>query len=223
MPVISFMTTKGGAGKTTGSLLLGTILAEQGATVAMLDADPNQPLAKWAQTANMPDRLKIVGGINEDNIQESIESYTAQATFVIIDMEGSANLTAAYAMSDSDAILIPLQPSKLDADEATKTLAFILRQQKTARRQLPVRVVWSRMPAAYTTKTTRELGDQFEQAGIRFLTTRIIEREAFKGIVNFGETLSNLTEEQVPGLEKARENAHAFVSEALELLRENQQ
>ncbi|MBP8938376.1 ParA family protein [Shinella sumterensis] len=222
MAVVSFMTTKGGAGKTTGSLLLGTILAEQGASVVMLDADPNQPLVEWAKNATLPPRMKIVGDMNEDNIQEAIEHYTPEVQFVIIDLEGSANLTAAYVMAESDAILIPLQPSKLDANEAAKTISFIKRQQKNARRELPTRVFWSRMPAAYTTKTARDLGEQFENAGIQFMRTRIIEREAFKGIVNFGQTLNNLTDADVPGLDKARENAVAFVGEAIELLRGGQ-
>jgi chromosome partitioning protein len=44
------------------------------------------------------------------------------------------------------------------------------------------------------------MGTQFEDAGISFLNTRIVEREAFKGVVNFGATLADLTEDQVPGL-----------------------
>jgi chromosome partitioning protein len=64
------------------------------------------------------------------------------------------------------------------------------------------------------------MGTQFEDAGISFLNTRIVEREAFKGVVNFGATLADLTEDQVPGLDKARVNAAAFVKEIIEVLRE---
>lgn len=220
MPVISLMTTKGGAGKTTGALLLGTALAEQGASVCLIDADPNQPLIKWAKDAAIPSTMAVVGNVNEDNIIETIEEHSAKASFVIVDLEGSANLSTGYAITYSDLILIPLQPSKLDADEAAKTLRFILRQSKSSGREVLARVYWSRVPAAYITRTAQDIGTQFEDAGINFLQTRVIEREAFKGIVNFGEPLEKLSDEQVPRLETARSNAAMFVGEIIELLKE---
>lgn len=220
MPVISFMTTKGGAGKTTGALLLGTALAEQGASVCLIDADPNQPLMKWAKDANIPAKMSIIGDVTEDNIIETIEEQSAKVSFVIVDLEGSANLSTGYAITSSDLILIPLQPSKLDADEAAKTLKFIVRQAKSSGKDMPARVFWSRVPAAYTTRSARDIGAQFEEAGIRFLETRIVEREAFKGIVNFGETLEKLDNEQVPSLDNARSNAASFVAEVIGLMKE---
>lgn len=48
MPVISFANPKGGAGKTTTALLAATQLAEAGATVAIIDADPERVVSrKW--------------------------------------------------------------------------------------------------------------------------------------------------------------------------------
>lgn len=214
------MTTKGGAGKTTATLLLGTGLAAQGADVCLIDADPNQPLVRWAQEANLPKNLSVIGSVTEENIIETIEEQSAKVSFVIVDLEGSANLSSGYAISSSDLILIPLQASKLDANEAAKTLKFILRQSKTTNKVIPARVLWSRAPAAYQTRSGRDMGTQFEEAGISFLNTRIVEREAFKGVVNFGSTLADLSHDQVPGLDKARDNAAGFVQEIIEVLRE---
>ena len=42
MPVITFSLPKGGAGKTTAACILASMLAEQGATVTIIDADPNK-------------------------------------------------------------------------------------------------------------------------------------------------------------------------------------
>jgi chromosome partitioning protein len=64
--------------------------------------------------------------VTEENIIETIEEQSAKVSFVIVDLEGSANLSSGYAISSSDLILIPLQASKLDANEAAKTLKFIL-------------------------------------------------------------------------------------------------
>ena len=45
MPVISIANPKGGAGKSTTALVLGTTLAAHDATVTLLDCDPNRPIA----------------------------------------------------------------------------------------------------------------------------------------------------------------------------------
>lgn len=105
------MTPKGGAGKTTGTLILGIVLAEQGASVCLIDADPNQPLMKWAKDANIPPSMSIIGDVTEENIIETIGEQSAKNSFVIVDLEGSANLSTGYAITSSDLILIPPQPS----------------------------------------------------------------------------------------------------------------
>lgn len=221
MAVISFMTTKGGGGKTTSAIILASVLAEQGATVCMIDADPNQPLVDWIKTAEHPDTLSVIGEVHEDNIIETIEEQSAKNMFVIVDLEGSANLSTGYALTQSDLILIPLQPSKLDANEAAKTLKFILRQGKNVGRLMPAKVFWARVPAAYVTRTARDIGTQFEEAGISFLETSLVDREAMRGIVNHGKTLDKLTSELVPSLDKARSNAASFAAEVISVLKEN--
>lgn len=49
MPVIAFSSPKGGAGKTTAATLLATVLAQRGASVAVIDADPNKNVVDWAK------------------------------------------------------------------------------------------------------------------------------------------------------------------------------
>jgi chromosome partitioning protein len=55
MPVIAFSSPKGGAGKTTAAMVLATVLAERGATVTVIDADPNKNVAEWAKLPGKPD------------------------------------------------------------------------------------------------------------------------------------------------------------------------
>jgi chromosome partitioning protein len=52
MPVIAFCSPKGGAGKTTAATVLATELAERGASVTIIDADPN----KNARSTQRPKR-----------------------------------------------------------------------------------------------------------------------------------------------------------------------
>jgi len=55
MPTIVVASPKGGAGKSTTAVLLGTELARGGVPVTMLDCDPNQSLTIWADRADLPE------------------------------------------------------------------------------------------------------------------------------------------------------------------------
>jgi chromosome partitioning protein len=47
MPTIVYANPKGGAGKSTAALLLATLLADNGATVTLIDADPAETVSIW--------------------------------------------------------------------------------------------------------------------------------------------------------------------------------
>ncbi|MCC2654489.1 MAG: hypothetical protein K0Q60_4655, partial [Microvirga sp.] len=47
MPVVVVANPKGGAGKSTAALVLATTLVHLGATVSIIDADPNRPIMDW--------------------------------------------------------------------------------------------------------------------------------------------------------------------------------
>ncbi|MBX8827680.1 ParA family protein, partial [Ochrobactrum sp. SFR4] len=98
MPVISFANPKGGAGKTTTALILATQLSESGASVTILDADPERWISQWANLPGRPENIAIVSGITEDGIVDQIEEASRISQFVIIDLEGTASLMVANAI-----------------------------------------------------------------------------------------------------------------------------
>jgi chromosome partitioning protein len=57
MPIIPFVSPKGGTGKSTSVLLLATLLAKV-YDVTVIDADPNHPIKDWASGGNAPPRLR---------------------------------------------------------------------------------------------------------------------------------------------------------------------
>ena len=67
MPVISFANSKGGSGKTTSALLLACELANA-KPVTLIDADPRQPISRWATMGNVPSGLTVVSNVTEKNI-----------------------------------------------------------------------------------------------------------------------------------------------------------
>src|SRR5579862_6767191 len=130
MPTIVFASPKGGVGKSTAAVLLATELASHGGSVTMIDADPNRPLTQWAKRPGRPEKLKVIDTPNEESIIDTIERSAMQTQFVIVDLEGTASMTAGYAMSRADLVIIPAQGSHLDATEAVKAIKLVQGQEK---------------------------------------------------------------------------------------------
>src|SRR3954449_1799569 len=118
MPVITMASSKGGCGKSTAAILLATELAGKGASVTIIDADPNHPLARWGTRPGKPERLSIVDDVTEETLIDAIEDAAKRVSFLIVDLEGTASLMVAQAMSRSDLVIVPTKGSALDAIEA---------------------------------------------------------------------------------------------------------
>jgi chromosome partitioning protein len=223
MPTISFANSKGGVGKSTSAVLLVTELAERGATVTIIDADPNQPIVRWGRKPGCPKNLTVIGGVTEETLIETIEAAARKTTFVIVDLEGSANLMVAQAMSESDLVIVPIQGSELDAIEALKIIKFIGRQEKLLKRPIPYAVVFTKTSPAVRPRTLKSLEQDMLQQGIPLFGTALNERDAFRAIFSFGGTLSALDPNTVGGLTSALNNARQFTAETIAMLKRQQQ
>lgn len=219
MPTISFANPKGGAGKTTSALLLASELASKGARITIIDADPEKWISQWGRLPGKPDCLDIIGDVTEDTIVDHIETAAQSAQFVIIDLEGTASLMVANAIGMSDLVVIPAQGASMDAKGAAKTIKLIRNQERMARRPIQHRVLLTRTSAAVASRSLKNVREQLAQAGIDVFTTSIVERAAYRDIFDYGGLLSDLSADQVSNLEKARDNARAFVGEVLAKLK----
>ncbi len=94
MPVIVFANSKGGVGKSTSAVVLAQVLAQRGATVSLIDADPNQPLSQWWQRdpARVPANLALVPNVNENTITDAIDDVASRSAFVIVDLKAPQTL-----------------------------------------------------------------------------------------------------------------------------------
>ena len=69
MPVISFVSSKGGVGKSTAVLVLAAEFARAGASrVTIIDADPNEPIGAWAKLPNKPEAVSVIAGVTEETV-----------------------------------------------------------------------------------------------------------------------------------------------------------
>jgi chromosome partitioning protein len=218
MPTIVFVSPKGGAGKTTSSLVLAEQLA-RGADVTIIDADPNRPIDSWAKGGAKPERMHVVTDADEENIIERIEDAAARTPFVIVDLEGTASKIVLMAISQADFVIVPTQGSQLDAEQAGRAFRVIAQQEKMSRRRVPYSVLLTRTNSAIRTRTLAHIQKGLIAAGIPVFNTELNEREAFRAMFSFRQPLASLSASDVANLDKAVANAEEFAQEVISTLR----
>ncbi|SDG58228.1 ParA family protein [Thalassobaculum litoreum] len=223
MPIISIANSKGGAGKTTLCLVLAQAIADAGKRVLILDADPNRPIQTWASRLNdrgtsALSQLSVDGDVTESNIVDKIDAARETNDFVLIDLEGTASVAVSYAVGQSDFVLIPLQGSQLDADQAARVIGLIRQNAKAYRREIPFGVIFTRVNPAIKPRDLAHIEQALAENKIPVFETRLYERAAFRSIFQVGMTLQELTPAIVSRPEVAVENALAVAQELIDRL-----
>lgn len=216
MPVITFASSKGGAGKTTSAIVLATILARSH-KVTVIDADPAERLMAWSKKAELPGRLKVVKTKGERHVQDEIAKAEKTSDFVFIDLEGAQTRLNAFAMGESDLVIIPMGDEQQDAEAAIETLAELGREARAMRREIPVRILFCRTKVAVKSRLERSLNAQVRDR-VGAFSTELNTRTAFSSLHNLGGTLYDMDPDEVSGLAKAIGNAELLADEVREVL-----
>ena len=219
MPTIVFASPKGGAGKSTSAVILATQLAENGADITIIDADPNKPVTRWSKRPGRPHSLTVVSDVTESTIIDAIEEAAQRTSFVIVDLEGTASMMVPYAMSRADLVVIPTQGSELDAAEAAKAIRLVRDQEKYGRRRIPFAILFTRTSAAVETRDLKDIRSQFAENAVPVFRTQMVERAAFRALFSFGGSLQTLDPKEVSNLPAAIANARALAVEIIGLLK----
>lgn len=222
MPIITMASPKGGVGKSTAAVLLATQLAESGASVTIIDADPNKPVSRWAMRPGKPHNLTLIDNVTEQTIIRTIDDAARKTAFVIVDLEGTASMMVVYAISRADLVVIPTSASLLDAVEAVAAVQLVQRQEEAFRIKIPCAVLFTKASAAIRTRTLASIEEELAQNDVPVFGTRLLEREAFRSLFSFGGTLSGLDPKNVRNIPSAVENAQAFAAEVICMLKAQQ-
>lgn len=220
MPTIVFASPKGGVGKSTSAVVLASELAQSGAEVAIIDADPNRPVSKWGRLEGKPPNLTVVSDATEATVIDEIETWSARVPFVVVDLEGTASMTVAYAISRADLVVIPVQGSQLDAAEAAKAIRLIRQQERAFSRRIAYAVLFTRTSAVIRPRLLGHIRRELSDADVPIFAVQMHEREAFRAIFSFGGTIQGLQPSQVSNLPAAVLNARALAAEVLTMLRD---
>jgi chromosome partitioning protein len=217
LPVIVTASSKGGAGKSTLTLVLAQALDAMGGSVTVVDADPNKPLVRW-RAGKSKSGVDVIGEVTESNIIKVIREQSAIRQFVLVDLEGTANRLVSRAITQADLVLIPLQASALDSNEAGRAVGLIQEEEEALEgRVIPYRIIMTRTNPLITTKIEAGIYKALAGADIALMKTRLHERQAYKAIFVRRLALAEL-DDSINGLEGARENAERLAGEVVELL-----
>ena len=117
MKVIVVAASKGGTGKTTLTAALAVEATHQG-SVAVMDLDPQQSLARWHDIRRADDDLAdpdlIEAGKRPD--VAIARARKQNLDWLFIDTPGGSLSTMKAAIDQADLVLIPVRPSPLDVE-----------------------------------------------------------------------------------------------------------
>lgn len=218
MPVVVVANPKGGAGKSTTTLVLAQTLAFLGASVTIIDADPNRPIVEWR---GGPSKLVlgVIGDATEGSVIRLIREQRSHQQFVFVDLEGTASRLVSRAITQADLVIIPLQASGVDARQASRAVSLIHEEEEALdNRFIPFRILLTRTSPIISTRIEREIISALKSAKLPLLKTRLNERQAYKAVFVRRLALHELDPAQVNGLSEALANARQLADELVDIL-----
>ena len=147
MRTISFVTQKGGSGKSTLTSSLAVAAHEAGERVFVIDMDPQQSLVKWAEMRGLDD--VPVNAVTAGRLPATLAALEKNGfTLALIDTAGAEGASSIAAMKAADLSVIPSRPNIFDlwASEQTRAtlkelrgeFVFVLNQCPPAQQTLRV-------------------------------------------------------------------------------------
>ena len=217
MPIISVANPKGGAGKSTTTLVLATTLAQQGASVIILDCDPNRPIVGW-RAGGTKNAVTVDGDVNESNVVQKLDDYRRRFQFVFVDLEGTASRLMSRALGRSNLVVIPIQASPTDAELAARAIHLIQEEEEAFEKTIPYRIMFTRTSPAIATKLEKTILSQLRAGEVPTFRNHLNERSAYKALFFYQQDLSELDDKEVNGLPAARDNAMRLAEELVDTM-----
>ena len=131
MRIITFVTQKGGAGKTTLAVNCAVAAEKKKQKVLILDLDPQASAEGWYQDreTETPRLVRLESWSLPDAIAKA---KTAKFDYVMIDTPGRDEPSTTAAVRTADFCIIPCRPTPVDLKATPPTVATINRLSKEA-------------------------------------------------------------------------------------------
>lgn len=196
MKTILIANQKGGCGKTITAITLASALAQKGYRVALADADNQKSARQW-----LKQRPSHVAGIQslDWRHEKSIGEVPKGIEYLIIDAPGAlSDDQAQHLISESHAIVTPLQPSFFDIDSTKRFLKDIHDIKRIRKGKVEILLLANRMKTnSSSSKDIQQFFDKIEQAPIASINERSAYGQlAMQGLSIFDKTQKNFIELQ---------------------------
>ncbi len=179
MKIISVLSQKGGAGKTTLVVHLAVAALIDGKSTAVIDLDAQANAAEWGDSRELDE--PAVTSAQATRLPKILEAAkNASADLVIIDTPARSESTALAAAKCADLVLIPCRPSVFDLQAIRMTADL------TKLVNVPTRVV---INAAQSRGTRASEAQQaLTSLGLEVLPQRLGVRNAFSDAIGLGQS-----------------------------------
>ena len=184
---IAIVSQKGGSGKTTLAVHLGTRAAQDGLESCVIDTDPQATAAAWSDWRG--DFLPVVITAPPARLGRTIESAKKNGVgFIVIDTPPHADAAAREAIKAADIVLVPTKPRAFDL-HALEPIADLVEFAKK-----PAYVVLNGVPAGATV-LTKDAKKTAKKMGLKMCPVELGDRAAFHRSSAKGETASEVDPE----------------------------
>jgi chromosome partitioning protein len=184
--VIGVVQEKGGAGKTTLLTALASLMAADGAKIAVIDTDPQRHLEAWAKKNQTP--LDWLYEENDEKLIPTVKALKkAEGPYdaIFIDTAGFKSAMAMHAIAASHLILIPSKANEADAKGAKRTFSHVESVAETMEKDIPAFVVM--MDVDTNTNITEAIIQALDAQKVPRLKAMCAHRTGFKEMTSTGK------------------------------------
>jgi len=188
--VIAVVNQKGGAGKSTLSMLLAGALGDEGYRVLVADVDPQNTALRWAMAGEgFPADVEDMSG-EEGKLHKHLKKRLEDYDYIVIDSPPASTApVTASALRLANLALVPVIPSPLDL-WASLRIRDAIYQATEKNAFLEARLVVNQ--AQPNTVLAREVLAMLPEFGIPMLAAQLRQRTAYRQCAALGSPLSAL-------------------------------
>jgi chromosome partitioning protein len=223
MTIIALANSKGGVGKSTLCLLIASELAENGASVLIVDTDPQQSCLQWVdrckRAGTLPLSLQALSASSPHDLKVALT--TANASIILIDVQGSINDLLVAAIVASDITLVPAKANVMEMVETVKLFEWAQSSLKRA----PLRLILNRVEGIDTnTAAFQDAVQMIRDNKLPALPTFVRARKVYEQFSKEAGSLVRIGKDpgKVEQVNKARANIVGVITDITRIIGETE-
>lgn len=180
MKILSVLSQKGGAGKTTLSVHLAVAAEQKKKSTVLIDLDPQITATEWAESreAETPIVVSCQAKLLDKYLKTAEENG---ADLAIIDTAPHSERDALAAARAADYVLIPCRPEIFDLRAITHTIDMVRLTR------IPAGVVLNAAP--YRGRMPEDAAEVVEELGMPLAPVTVVQRAAYRNALPLGLTV----------------------------------